>query len=362
MEIQSVSENNNAQETVKKIRPKISVIIPVYNQEIFIRDCLDSLRRQTLQEWEAICIDDGSTDASLSILNEYASADHRIRVIHQENHGTGYSRNVGIKAAIGEFIAFLDPDDFLPANDVYIKLYNNAIRNEVSISGGSLWIINQNTGEITKEFDDADRKFMFTANGMVNYRDYQFDYGFTRFLYERNLLIKNNIFFREYSCFEDPPFFIQAMCAAEKFYAVTDCTYCYRKEHKKENFSEKKVFDLIRGVTDVLALSSEQNLQELHKLVLQQLCRDSSEIIRFGLETDIVKTIHLLDTAQNKVREEWLTDFPYKTTFDMLLNELKTKDKIINEIYHSASWKIGNMMIQPLHFIKKYLSKKHLLK
>ena len=87
--------------------PKVSVIIPVYNVEKYLRECLDSVINQTLKDIEIICVDDGSTDSSGKILDEYAQKDKRIKVIHQENQGLGAAHNVGIDLAKGEYIGFV---------------------------------------------------------------------------------------------------------------------------------------------------------------------------------------------------------------------------------------------------------------
>ena len=91
---------------------KVSVIIPVYNAEIYLRQCLDTIINQTLREIEIICVDDGSTDGSLRILEEYVSTDNRIKLIRQENSGAGAARNRGLEVARGEYLSFLDSDDF----------------------------------------------------------------------------------------------------------------------------------------------------------------------------------------------------------------------------------------------------------
>ena len=92
--------------------PKVSVIIPVYNAEKYLRQCLDSVVNQTLREIEIICVDDGSTDGSLAILREYEAADSRVKVLTQKNQYAGVARNNGMAAAQGEYFAFLDADDF----------------------------------------------------------------------------------------------------------------------------------------------------------------------------------------------------------------------------------------------------------
>ena len=89
----------------------ISIIVPVYNTEKYLRECLDSILAQTYTDIEVILIDDGSKDGSLSICQEYASIDKRVRVYHKENSGVSDTRNFGIEHANGEFISFCDSDD-----------------------------------------------------------------------------------------------------------------------------------------------------------------------------------------------------------------------------------------------------------
>ena len=96
--------------------PKVSVVIPVYNVEKYLGECLDSVLRQTLNEIEIICVDDGSTDGSAAILQKYAAADPRIRLISQANAGLSAARNAGMDAATGKYIYFLDSDDYISAD------------------------------------------------------------------------------------------------------------------------------------------------------------------------------------------------------------------------------------------------------
>lgn len=105
---------------------KVSVVIPVYNVKNYLHDCLDSLLHQTLTDLEIICVDDGSTDGSAQILDEYARIDPRIIVIHQKNAGAGAARNNGIRAARGHYIGFVDSDDIVLPN-MYELLYQKAI-------------------------------------------------------------------------------------------------------------------------------------------------------------------------------------------------------------------------------------------
>ena len=106
--------------------PKISVIVPVYNVEKYLRECLDSIVNQTLQDIEIICINDGSTDGSAVILEEYAAKDKRIKILNQENKGAGEARNAGINSAQGKYLAFIDGDDFY-CTDFCEKMHNKAL-------------------------------------------------------------------------------------------------------------------------------------------------------------------------------------------------------------------------------------------
>lgn len=95
----------------EKRKPIISVIVPVYNVEAYLKQCVDSIRNQTLRETEILLIDDGSEDGCPRICDEYARADKRIRVIHQKNRGISAARNAGLQMARGEYVTFIDSDD-----------------------------------------------------------------------------------------------------------------------------------------------------------------------------------------------------------------------------------------------------------
>ena len=115
------------------MNPLISVIVPVYNVEDYLRKCLDSIVNQTYKNLEIILIDDGSTDNSGIICDEYAAKDNRIRVIHKANGGLSDARNAGLKIAKGEYIGFVDSDDYI-AEDMYEFLYNFAVKNNLDVA------------------------------------------------------------------------------------------------------------------------------------------------------------------------------------------------------------------------------------
>ena len=111
---------------------KVSVILPVYNVSEYLRQCMDSIIAQTLKDIEIICVDDGSTDDSLSILKEYADRDERVKVIQQANAGAGAARNKGLEVATGEYLSFLDSDDFFEP-DMLEKAWKKASDTDAQI-------------------------------------------------------------------------------------------------------------------------------------------------------------------------------------------------------------------------------------
>lgn len=113
--------------------PKISIIVPVYNMERYLRQCVDSILAQTFKEWELLLIDDGSKDSSAAICDEYAAVDSRIRVIHKENGGLADTRNMGIEMATAPLIGFIDSDDWVDP-DMYETLYDTLVKSEADIS------------------------------------------------------------------------------------------------------------------------------------------------------------------------------------------------------------------------------------
>ena len=154
---------------------------------------------------EIICIDDGSTDNSFKILKKYARLDYRLLIFHQKNMGSATAKNLGIKISKGKFLAFMDSDDFYP-NDFTLELmYNNIIRSKVLICGGGLRKFTQKNKKII--FFDKNN-ILFKQNGIINFSNYQYDYYYPRFIYNKNFLKKYKINFPSYLRYEDPPFFI----------------------------------------------------------------------------------------------------------------------------------------------------------
>jgi len=121
--------------------PKISIIVPVYNVENYLCKCVDSILEQTYKEIELILIDDGSTDSSGVICDKYKNKDTRVFVIHKKNEGVSSARNCGLKVAVGDYVGFVDSDDYV-LNDMYEYLLNLSIMYNADITSCSFSVIN----------------------------------------------------------------------------------------------------------------------------------------------------------------------------------------------------------------------------
>jgi glycosyltransferase involved in cell wall biosynthesis len=247
--------------------PLISVIIPIFNSGKYISSCLNSVINQTLKNIEIICIDDGSTDESLKIVENYSTFDERIIIISQKNKGSGIARNKGIKKSKGKYLAFIDSDDLYPNKFTLELLLTKAIENKAIICGGGLKYLRyeKNRTKISKS------KLYFQKEGMINYNEYQSDYGYYRFIYKNNFIKKKKIYFPYYSRYQDPPFFIKAMFFSKKFYALENITYLYRISHKIIIWNEKKFMDELNGFKDCFIFSEKYKLNKLFCKIIEHL-------------------------------------------------------------------------------------------
>ena len=251
----------------------VSVIIPLYNQERDVAECLRSIQSQTLKDIEVVCIDDGSTDGSLDVVRRIASADGRIRVFSRPNKGVGPTRNEGISHARGEFLIFMDPDDYYYSADVLEKLYATAKANDAKICGGSLAVFDGVELKRMTKFPDC-----FADVSRIDYRDFQYDYGYTRFVFQRKMILENGITFPPYKRFQDPPFLIKAMIAAGSFMTIPDYVYVYRWSKRFSNWDEERVLHLASALRDNLEVALESRLWLLFERTLNRVKVDFKEV------------------------------------------------------------------------------------
>lgn len=244
---------------------KFSVIVPVYNVESYIEKCLDSLVNQTLKEIEIICINDGSTDRSLEILEKFAQKDSRIKVISQENQGQGVARNNGIKVSRGEYIAFVDPDDWIENNALELA-YNMAKENNAEVVHFNYAEYNDYSKKIKKRsFEKITKKYYgYNIKKNPEYNWHMFKKGCLSNLthmvwnkvYSREFILKNDIKFPPNKHGEDIVFTQQMLLSASKIYYLDEYLYYYRcransavNSLSDENFC---VFDNIKFLREYL--------------------------------------------------------------------------------------------------------------
>ncbi len=276
----------------------VSVIIPLHNKVQYVKPCLESVSKQSLRSIEIICVDDGSSDGSLEVALACQAEDSRIVVVEQTNCGPGEARNHALSIARGEYVCFLDADDFYPDEGSLEALYRAAAENAKEICGGTLAIFKDGHG-LEAGFEGSQKKYVFKEPCKMLYSEHQYDYGFVRFIYKRSLLESNQINFPDYAWFEDPVFLARALSAAREFYAIPNVVYAYRQTHtaKEIAWSEARVCDLLRGLNDNLKLSKQNGLAELHTETLIRLESDYYEAIRGNMDSMTVFSL-LLEANQ----------------------------------------------------------------
>lgn len=248
---------------------QISVIIPVYNMEKYLIQCIENIENQTQKDIEIIFIDDGSTDNSINLLLEYEKKYNNILIIQQQHIGVGAARNKGMHKSKGKYIAFIDADDLYPDKGTLQKMFETSEEKKALICGGCFSNLNEGREIIT--FSGYREGLTFEKEGWIDYVDYQFAYGFTRFLYNRKMLIDNKIYFPSYTRMEDPVFLVKAMLCAKKFYAITDVTYCAIIIDKKIDYQNDRILkDTINGFADIMQISVKNQLKLLYSKMINE--------------------------------------------------------------------------------------------
>ena len=245
------------------MNPSVSIIMPIYQVERFLEASLHSARHQTLENIEIICVDDGSTDNCPAILDEATRQDKRVRVIHNSNHGYGYSINCGFKAAKGEYLAILEPDDLMPLNALKV-LFDLANENNADLVKGDYCEMYQSEQSIKLvpaliHWDETIYNRLFSINQRPDVLVSQI-INCTG-IFKRSLIEKNNILLSETpgASYQDVGLFFQLFLYAKRVYFTHECTYYYRSDNPNASTKNKgklymaeneyiKAQDLIRHI------------------------------------------------------------------------------------------------------------------
>lgn len=280
----------------KNDHPKVSIVIPIYNTQKYLNECLDSVVNQTFKDLEIICVNDGSTDGTLEILKSYAEKDERIKIISQENKGAGAARNKGIEACRGQYVYTMDSDDYIYA-DAIEDMYENAVLNNsdiVLIKYGRDEILDRENSRNGFYLDDElhmsgedYKEFTFT------YKDIKRNVLNTYFnhvicFYKKEFLDEWEDFkFQENSIFEDVIFHVKTFLRAERISHIPRIYYYYRRVESSQMRNYKKYSDIFKTIDAVDEFLRENGFMEEFKkefdlftivqCLTYILCTDSEE-------------------------------------------------------------------------------------
>lgn len=222
---------------------KVSIIIPVYNVEKYINQCLQSVVGQTYKNCEVIIVNDGSTDDSIEIIERYKKSYPEITVVNKKNGGLGAARNEGLKYVTGKYIVFIDSDDYLSTN--YIEdLYKNIKTNDcdMSICGFEKFYDFNNKKELVKLDSSIDFNKVYTNFEVLDLIFYNkiFCHAWNK-MYKRELFEKNNIVYEEGKLYEDIYTTVKLVSKAKKIFFVDEELYMYRiREGNITSISNRK--------------------------------------------------------------------------------------------------------------------------
>ena len=216
----------------------VSIIIPCYGVEKYLNRCMETVTKQTLKNIEIILVDDGSPDNVPRMCDEWAEKDSRVKVIHKENAGLGYARNTGIEVASGEYIAFVDSDDYVDLN-MYEKLYGIAREHELDVAYCGFrkefkrgFFTNVHEYDAYTEFVGSDVQCLipdFVASAPYIKSEYRYDMSVWHSIYRRSIISNNNLKFVSERNFasEDTPFQIDFLSFSNHVAFIPDVLYTY---------------------------------------------------------------------------------------------------------------------------------------
>ncbi len=325
--------------------PKVSVIIPVYNVELYLRQCLDSVVNQTLKDIEIICVNDGSTDNSLEILKEYASKDARIKIIDKPNSGYGHSMNTGIDSATGEYLGIVEPDDYIELN-MYETLYNKAKEFDLDFIKGNYYRYSD-TPNITNEFCETFNKIEIYEK-VINPNNYVKTFrgalSIWASIYKIEFLKQNKIRFLETpgASFQDTSFGIKTIFSAQKVMYLENAFYHYRTNNTNSSVkSNNKIFCVC---------------DEIHELENRYASDPEKMLIVNALKID--KYTWNYNRLDQIGREKFIKT--YKKEIKKIFNEERyNQEFLLSGIKDSCSRILNNTEKTSMSFIEKIFSIKN---
>lgn len=273
--------------------PKVSVVIPIYNVEKYLKKCLDSVINQTLKDIEIICVNDCSSDNSESIIKEYINKDNRVKLINNKNnYGIGYSRNIGIDNSLSDYISFIDSDDFVSENFIE-ELYSTALKNDADIVfTNNIYTVNESTNNIKpyyhnrlniwkKKFNNSYiegiSNFNVNTEEKENTPEYPLVVVWNKLL-KKDFLYKKSIRFFDYRIAEDADFFYRILANNPKMYYNNNAKYYYFQRSSSLMTNIKKDNDM-----PIVILEVFENIFNYYKENKKELLIDCNYYNFFSL-------------------------------------------------------------------------------
>lgn len=354
---------------------KISILIPVYNVEKYLKECLESVINQTLNDIEIICLNDGSTDLSPNILEEYAKRDSRIRVIHKNNTGYGDTMNIGLFEAKGEYIGIVESDDFIEA-DMYQELYQIAKENNLDFVKSNYW-----------EYTNSNRKMQTGLNNCICNEVFSQHENMNKFttprsiwsaIYKRTFLLDNSISFLPTpgASYQDTSFWFKVYITAKRGYFTPKAYLNYRCDNINSSVKSKtKVFcvcDELKECRDYFLRLREEDIKIFYPYYL--LVKSNIyvwNIGRLSLEPKKEFMFKMMEELKNDINTPFLeknteTYRKYKyiidnsqeyieynsknvNLFSVILNDIYNYISAFSYIYIYGAGKKGNALMKLFH-------------
>ena len=326
---------------------KISVIMPVFNDEKNIKSSINSVLNQTLADIEIICIDDGSTDNSLNILKNFSKNDNRIRVFSQENQGSGKARNKGLSEVKGEYVAFLDSDDYIVDEKSFSRLYDEAKRYDMEMVSGGIQFVNN--GNVRYEFR------CFKPIKEINIKpvdDYGIPWYFYKNIFKREFLIENDIKFPDLLRGQDPIFLTKILSKLNYFLEVPVLYYSYNTPNENKINTSLKYHDFFAHFYEVFKIMLDK--KKFNKMFLEYseiLINMPNRDIIINNEKELCSILKVMDNIQHLYIDYGNQNLLDKvcTSFNEIINKVN-----INNIDISISSNVHNQYSKNITISNKY--------
>lgn len=239
--------------------PRITVLVPVYNAEQYLIECLKSLSNQILDDMEIICLNDGSTDSSLDMLKDFQKKDHRFKIVDKKNTGYGDTLNKGIKLASGEYIGIVEPDDFVDP-EMYIELFALAKKYDADIVKSNYFEYKNGENVVHESFLPDESGFV--TDPSEDTRIFYQNPAIWSAIYRRDFLVKQKIDFLRTpgASYQDASFNFKALASTERLVLTDKPYYHYRKDNQNSSVkSSGKVFSVNAEYEEVEKYLKEKN-------------------------------------------------------------------------------------------------------